>query len=127
MGPVRLRVRLLSARSLDAIKVEGLHEEMSGRCVEEVRRSLEATSHAYSGKSEPHLDDLVHLLAVNLQAQAKLRAAVQEAYQLGSTGLVEDEFFEAMAQWLIDNQLGDGLLWRPETPIRRRRRQRRQR
>jgi hypothetical protein len=124
LDSVELRVRLVAARELKAIRIEGLHEEMCGRCEDEVRRSVEATAHLYPQGSEPHLDEVVQSLAANLQAMPNLHAAVQEAYQLGSTGLVESEFFEAMALWVIDNQLGEGLVWRPAVPVTRRRRRR---
>ena len=117
---VTLRVRLMSVRALEAIKAQGLHEEMRSRCADEVRRSIEATVHIYSADDEPHLDAVIRSLAANLRAMPGLSAAVHEADQLGSTSLVEDDYFEAMALWLVDNQLGDGLLWNPSTPIRRR-------
>ena len=127
MGSVSRRLRLLSPRQLRAIKEAGLHEEMRSRRKDEVSRCVEAVAHLYADGSEPNLGDVVRSLATNLRAMPGLSSVVEVSYQYGSTALSEDEYYEAMALWVIDNQLGDGLNWRPGARLKRRRRGRRPR
>jgi diaminopimelate decarboxylase len=114
-----MRLRLLTQDQLKAIQDNGLHEEMAGGCVDEVRRALDAVGHMHEGATERHLDGIAKALAANLQQGERLRAVVVEAVELGGGYSDEDSYFHAMALWVIDNQLGDGLSWASGTAVRR--------
>jgi hypothetical protein len=116
-----VRIRLLTKLQLRAIQDNGLHEEMAGNCVDEVRRALDAVGHLHEGIQEGHLNDVVRALAASLRTMPKLCAAVAEAVELGGAFADEESYFEAMAVWVVDNQLGEHLTWNAYIAVARRR------
>ncbi len=75
-------------------------------------------------RDEVDLVELREMLAANLAARPAVAELVREAVALGGTPLDEAELYRAVAVWIVDLQLGDGLVWRPATAVRRRRRRR---
>ncbi len=109
------RVRLPSERQLKAIKDNALHEAIVADLADEVARALEALNTAIPGTTLT-LDVATSTLSGLLRAQDGVRALVNEVANLGGSALDEDELLLAMANWIIDNQLGSGFEWDGSIP-----------
>lgn len=106
-------LRTLSERQLKAIGDNGLHANLRGELEGEVAAALDAFAAALPTDTV-HLDDVTLGLAGLLRQQAGIKKLVQEVRALGGTPLTEDQLYEAIAAWIIDNQLGGGLEWEPQ-------------
>lgn len=106
------RVRLPTERELKAIRDNALHQAIVDDLAAEVRRALDALMQAIPGDTVS-LEVLASTLARLLRAQDGVRALVVEVVDLGGSSLDEEELFTAMANWIIDNQVGRGFEWDP--------------
>jgi hypothetical protein len=106
-------LRTLTERQLRAIGDNGIHAELCDELEGEVATALDAFA-AGLPNDTVHLDDIALGLAGLLRQQEGIKKLVQEVRALGGTGLNENELFEAVAAWIIDNQLGTGLEWDPK-------------
>jgi hypothetical protein len=113
------RVRLLSDVELEAIKDNALHQAIIGDLAHDVRRALTSLEQSIPGESVT-LIVLTSTLAGLLRMQDGVRKTVMEIKALGGTSLDEDGLFEAIAKWVLDNQIGRGFVWDPGAEIRRR-------
>jgi hypothetical protein len=93
---------------------------MVERCHDEVQRALASVAQLFAGENEVFLARVQAVLTVNLSQMPRLRGVVEEAVALGGTTLDAEGFFRAMAVWIVDNQLQDGLYWEPAKELRRR-------
>lgn len=117
---IEARLRLPNRGQRKALHEAALHAEMTQKHSAEVRQALVATAQGFAGRTEIDLEELRRLLASNLELRLPLRESVEEAIGLGGSTIQDPQlFFEAMALWLVDQQLGDGLLWRPAIEVRR--------
>lgn len=105
-------IRLPAERELKVIKDNGLHEALVSKHAPEVRRALEALVHAIPQETIP-LELAVSTLAGLLGAQSGIRRLISEVAALGSSPLDEREMLDALARWIIDNQIGRGFPWDP--------------
>lgn len=107
------QVRTLTERQLKAIGDNGLHAKLCDDLGDEVAAALDAFASGLSAQIV-HLDEITLGLAGLLRQQAGIKKQVQEIAALGGTPLTEGELYEAVAAWIIDNQLGGGLEWEPQ-------------
>lgn len=93
-------------------------------CQPDIRQALDGAAQVLHDRDEVDLVELRDMLAANLAARPTVAELVREAAALGGTPLDEAELYQAIAVWIVDLQLEDGLVWRPGTPVRRRPRRR---
>ncbi len=108
------RVRLLADVELEAIKDNALHTAILGALADDVRRAPTSLEQSIPGESVS-LTDLTTALAGLLRMQDGVRKTVMEIRALGGTSLDEDGLFEAIAKWVLDNQIGGGFAWNAAT------------
>ena len=106
-------IRTLTERQLKVIGDNGLHAKLCDNLKDEVGAALDAFAAGLPAQTV-HLDEITLGLAGLLRQQAGIKEQVQEIYGLGGTPLTEGELYEAVAAWIIDNQLGGGLEWEPQ-------------
>jgi len=106
-------VRTLTERQLKAIGDNGLHATLCDDLDDEVAAALDAFAAGLSADTV-HLDEITLGLSGLLRQQAGIKKQVQEIAALGGTALTESELYDAVAAWIIDNQLGGGLEWDPQ-------------
>lgn len=107
------RLRTLTERQLRAIGDNGLHATLCEELGDEVAAALDAFAAAVPGNTV-HLDDITVGLAGLLRQQEGIKKLVQEVAALGGTALTEEDLYQAVAAWIVDNQLGGGLEWDPQ-------------
>ena len=107
------RVRILSDResALKVIEDNALDAAMTGSCAEDVRRVLEAYDHAAAPDALIFLDEAKSGLANLICLQDGIRAIVKDVVALGGTPMTEEAIYDALALWIIDNQVGRGFTW----------------
>jgi hypothetical protein len=110
---VTQEVRTLTERQLKAIGDNGLHSTLCDTLKNEVAAALDAFAAGLPTQTV-HLDEITLGLAGLLRQQAGIKKQVQEVTALGGTALTENELYEAVAAWIIDNQIGGGLEWDPQ-------------
>jgi hypothetical protein len=106
-------VRTLTERQLKAIGDNGLHALLSDDLKDEVAAALDAFAAGLSAHTV-HLDEITLGLSGLLRQQGGVKKQVQEIVAIGGTELTESELYDAVASWIIDNQLGGGLEWDPQ-------------
>jgi hypothetical protein len=106
------RLRILSERQLEAIGKNGLHAILCEELKDEVAAALDAVAAGLTTNTV-YLDQIVDLLAGMLLQQEGIKEKIREVSSLGGTGLNESELCEAVAVWIVDNQLGGGFDWDP--------------
>lgn len=117
---MRKVLRLISRAERDALADTELHIEIRTRWGDQARVLSMQVAEAYGAEAEPHLDEVCRMLADRLQGIDDLRARVQQEASVGGTGLASSrDFFEALALWVIENQVADGVVWHPERRLRR--------
>jgi hypothetical protein len=104
-------LRTLSERQLKAIKENGLHVKLAGDLSDEVGAALDAFAASISAETV-HIDEIVQGISGLLRQRTEIKKLVQEIYALGAVG--EEELYDALAAWIVDNQLGGGLEWEPK-------------
>lgn len=105
-------VRTLTERQLKAIGDNGLHATLSDELEDEVAAALDAFAAGLSAHTV-HLEEITIGLSGLLRQQAGIKKQVQEIVAIGGTKLTVGELYDAVAAWIIDNQLGGGLEWDP--------------
>lgn len=105
-------LRTLTERQLRAIADNGLHAVLCDDLHTEVAAALDAFAAALPADTV-HLDDMTLGISGLLRQQEGIKKQVQEVAALGGTALTEEELYEALAAWIVDNQLGAGLEWEP--------------
>jgi hypothetical protein len=94
----------------------GLHAHLLDKCLDELTAAIQATRQAIGG-IEVDLERLQAALVANLQLQPRISDAVYVAVREGGVSLDQAELFDAIALWLLDLQLGDGLRWQTEVAL----------
>jgi hypothetical protein len=113
------RVRIPSSGELKAIKDNGLHQALVADLRADVENALTALDRAIQ-EDEVSLDTVTSTLAGLLPAQPGVRALVREVAELGGSALDEDGLYAALANWIVDNQIGKGFVWEASTKPERR-------
>lgn len=115
------RVRIPSSGELKVIKDHGLHQALVADHLPDVENALTALDSALQ-EDEVSLDIVTSTLAGLLPAQPGIRKLVQEVEALGESTLGEGEgsLYAALANWIVDNQIGKGFDWDATTPPERR-------
>ena len=118
-------LRLLTKKQRDALDTTGLHDFARGKCRKLVAEATEAVGTVF-GDEEVYLESVQNVLVEKLKLIRKLDARISEEVSLGSTTLATpDEFYQALAVWIIERQLEHEQLelsWLPSKRVRRRRR-----
>lgn len=113
------RVRIPSDGELKAIKDHGLHQALVGDLLGDVENALTALDNALQEDEIP-LGIVIDTMAGVLPAQPGIRALVREVAELGGSALDEDSLYVALANWIVDNQIGKGFEWEARTKPERR-------
>jgi hypothetical protein len=77
----------------------------------ELRLALDATRTAIGEDTTVELTYLHESLRANLKLKKKITELVTAAGDDGGTALTSDGLFDAIAFWILDLQLAEGLLW----------------
>ncbi len=113
------RVRIPSDGELKAIKDHGLHQALISDLLPDVENALKALDRALQ-EDEVSLGTVTSTLAGLLPAQPGVRKLVREVAELGGSALDEAGLYAALANWIVDNQIGKGFDWEASTPPERR-------
>lgn len=107
------QLRTLTERQLEAIGDNGLHSTLCDELKDEVAAALDAFAAGLPANTV-YLEEIRFGLSGMLRQQKGIKKLVQEVAVLGGTGLTEEDLYEAVTAWIIDNQLGGGLEWDPQ-------------
>lgn len=111
-----VRVRLPDAAGRSQLRDAGLHAHLLDNCSGALVAAIQATRQAVGG-DDVDLGRLQAALVANLQLQPQISTAVYDAVREGGVSLDQAQLFDVIALWLLDLQLGDGLLWDAEQPL----------
>lgn len=109
-----MRIRLLSAVELDALRDTRLHDFLVQQHTDDVTRMTEALGSMYPANSDVTLETLQESLATHLKENGSIRTKVRDEAAIGGTPLDENGLYKAMAGWIIERQLAGRLDWNPQ-------------
>ena len=119
-----MRLRLLSKEQRDALETTGLHDFARRKCRKPIASAAEAVGTVFEHDDEVHLESVQAVLVERLKLIGKLDARIKEEISLGSTTFATpDDFYQALAIWIVERQLEREELelnWVPSKHVRRR-------
>jgi hypothetical protein len=100
------------------LEITGLNADVLD-CQDALRAAVAATRQAVV-MTDADLVAVQRSLAANLAMRPEIERLVTDAFATGGSAYATpDEFYDAIAMWIIDLQLADGLLWDATAPIER--------